>query len=164
MIKYRNFRTIDSRDYHEIFVEEGGFASKPIPAQVVMGADEEIDCGGKIMLPSFIDSHCHILPTGLDLLKLNLTACSTREEIMDSVRDRNRSQPDGWLLAVQYDHNKFADGQHLTVHDLDAISDSRPILLRHYNGHCSVANSTALKRAGVTNETPNPSGGEFVRD
>ena len=116
------------------------------------------------MLPGFIDSHCHILPTGLDLLKLNLTACSTREEILAAVSDRHHSQPEGWLLAVQYDHNKFADGQHLTLSDLDRISSSRPILLRHYNGHCSVANSVALGLAGVTPGSRNPSGGEFVRD
>ena len=123
-----------------------------------------IDCQGKTMLPGFVDAHCHILPTGLDLLKLNLTSCSTKEEILDTVRDRHQNQPDGWLLAVQYDNNKFADGQHLTVHDLDRISNQRPILLRHYNGHCSIANSVALAEANVTEETKNPSGGEFGRD
>jgi predicted amidohydrolase YtcJ len=134
------------------------------PSAHVSEAEATIDCQGKTMLPGFIDSHCHILPTGLDLLKLNLTQCSTREQILDMVRDRHEEQPEGWLLAVQYDNNKFADGQHLSVHDLDAISSSRPILLRHYNGHCSVANSVALALAGVDRATPNPSGGEFCRD
>ena len=74
MIKYRNFRTLESEAYHEIFVEDGLFASKPIPAKVLTEVNDVIDCRGKLMLPGFIDSHCHILPTGLDLLKLNLTA------------------------------------------------------------------------------------------
>ena len=164
MIKIRNFRTLARAEYHEMFVEDGLFASDPIPAQVDLMGETEVDCGGKILLPGFIDSHCHFLPTGLDLLKLNLTACSTREEILDAVRDRHQSQPESWLLAVQYDHNKFADGEHLSMVELDAISSSRPILLRHYNGHCSVANSVAFAMAGVTEETPNPSGGEFGRD
>lgn len=164
MIRYKNFRTLDRNEYHELYVEDGRFASKPIPAKVLTEVDEEVDCGGKTLLPGFIDSHCHILPTGLDLLKLNLTQCSTREEILDMVRDRHRTHPDGWLLAVQYDNNKFADGLHLSKDDLDQISSTRPILLRHYNGHCSVANSEALRLAKVDESTPNPSGGEFVRD
>ena len=164
LTKLFNFRLLGNDAYHEIFVEDGLFASDPIPAQIDLMGETEVDCGGKILLPGFIDSHCHILPTGLDLLKLNLTACSTREEILDAVRDRHRAQPDGWLLAVQYDHNKFADGEHLTMGQLDEISSSRPILLRHYNGHCSVANSVAFALAGVNQETPNPSGGEFGRD
>jgi len=143
-------------------VEDGRVVVAPSPE--VPEASAVIDCQGRTMVPGFIDSHCHILPTGLDLLKLNLTQCSTREQILDLVRDRHQDQPDGWLLAVQYDHNKFEDGQHLTVHDLDSISNNRPILLRHYNGHCSVANTVALQLAKVTEDVVNPSGGEFCRD
>ena len=164
LTKLKNFKLVGNDAYHEMFVEDGFFASDPIPAKVDLGGDHDIDCGGKILLPGFIDSHCHVLPTGMDLLKLNLTACSTPEAILDAVSDRHGSHPDGWLLAVQYDNNKFADGQHLTLRQLDAISATRPILLRHYNGHCSVANSVALRLAGVTEATPNPSGGEFGRD
>lgn len=145
-------------------VEDGRVLIAPTSSSVYGAVDEVIDCGGKKLLPGFVDAHCHVLPTGLDLLKLNLTDCSTREQILEMVLDRHGEQPDGWLLAVQYDHNKFADGVHLTRDDLDAISSSRPILLRHYNGHCSVANSMALRMAGVKEDTPNPSGGEFVRD
>ncbi len=143
-------------------VEDGRVVVAPSPEVPQAGAI--IDCQGRTMVPGFIDSHCHILPTGLDLLKLNLTQCSTREQILDIVRDRHQEQPDGWLLAVQYDHNKFEDGHHLTIQDLDAISTERPILLRHYNGHCSVANSVALALAKVTEDIANPSGGEFCRD
>jgi hypothetical protein len=164
LTKLNNFRLIGHSGYHEMFVEDGVFASDPIPAKVDLMGETEVECGGKILIPGYIDSHCHVLPTGMDLLKLNLTECSTREHILDMVRQRHSTHPDGWLLAVQYDHNKFADGVHLTLHDLDAISSDRPILLRHYNGHCSVANSVAMQMAGFTEATPNPGGGEFGRD
>ncbi len=147
-----------------MLVEDGRVVMAPTHQGLESVADQTLDCGGKVLLPGFIDAHCHILATGRDLLKLNLTACNTPEAVLDAVRDRHLTQPDGWLLAVQYDNNKFADGAHLTRHDLDKVSSERPILLRHYNGHCSVANSMALRLAKVDETTPNPSGGEFVRD
>lgn len=114
--------------------------------------------------PGWIDSHSHIIPTGLDLLKLNLRPCTNRQEVLDAVADWNRSNPEGWLHAVQYDQTKFEGAKHLTKHDLDKISADRPILLRHSNGHASVANSAALAAAGITKVTEDPNGGEFVRD
>ncbi len=120
------------------------------------------DHGGRRIVPAFVDSHCHILPTGLDLLKLHLGPASTKDEVLDLVRERHARGPEGWLHAVHYDQNRY--GTHLTRHDLDAISDARPILLRHVNGHASVANSVALRAAGVDRETPDPAGGEYLRD
>ncbi|RYE81136.1 MAG: amidohydrolase, partial [Myxococcales bacterium] len=120
------------------------------------------DHGGRRIIPAFVDNHCHILPTGLDLLKLHLGPASTKEEVLDLVRDRHRETPEGWLHAVHYDQNRY--GAHLTRHDLDAISDARPILLRHVNGHASVANTAALRAAGVDRDTPDPTGGEYLRD
>lgn len=120
------------------------------------------DHGGRRIIPAFVDSHCHVLPTGLDLLKLHLGPASTKDELLDLVRERRRAQPEGWLHAVHYDQNRY--GAHLTRHDLDAIGDARPILLRHVNGHASVANTAALRAAGVDRDTPDPTGGEYLRD
>lgn len=145
-------------------IENGRVLVAPTAGILSEVVDNVEDCQGKTLYPGYIDNHCHILPSGLDLLKLDLRKCSTREEILDAVSTRNQTHPEGWLLAIQYDHNKFADGIHITRFDLDRISSSRPILLRHYNGHCSVANSEALRLAGVNESTPDPEGGEFVRD
>lgn len=123
-----------------------------------------MDLKGMTVLPKFIDAHCHILPGGLDLQKLHLGAFSTKSDVLDAVRERNRSHPDGWLMAVHYDQTKFPDGSHLSRHDLDAIDAERPILLRHVNGHASVANSAALRAAGVDSSTPDPKGGTYIRD
>lgn len=116
-------------------------------------------------MPALFDSHCHILPTGRDLAALPLGNLATQEAMLAAVEERHASLPPGqWLLAVHYDQNRFPDGQHLSRADLDAISADRPILLRHQNGHASVANSAALKAAGVDEQTPDPSGGTYVRD
>lgn len=132
---------------------------------------ERVDLSGKFLYPAFVDAHCHILPTGLDMQKLHLGQAGTKEEVLDLVRDRVRDhvrdhvrdQGEGWVHAVHYDQNRFPDGAHLTRFDLDSISADRPILLRHVNGHAGVANSAALTAAGVTVDTPNPSGGEYGR-
>jgi predicted amidohydrolase YtcJ len=125
----------------------------------------EIDLAGDWLLPGFIDAHCHILPTGLDLQKLHLGRCSTPEEVLDAVRDRHQElPPEQWLHAVHYDQTKFPTGEHLHRDALDAITGDRPIVLRHSNGHASVANSAALRAAGVDERTPDPKGGTFVRD
>lgn len=111
----------------------------------------------------YYDCHCHFLPAGIDLLRLNLSSAWTHEEVLRLVEDAHRRQPDGWLLATQYDQTKY-DGVHLTRFELDEISRDRPILLRHSNGHASVANSAALAAASVSPNTPDPSGGTFRRD
>lgn len=129
------------------------------------GEIEWEDLRGHWLLPGFIDSHCHILPTGLDLQKLNLGGCSSREDVLDAVRQRHGELPVGeWLHAVHYDQTRFFDGVHLTLAELDPISAERPILLRHVNGHASVANSAALRMAGVQPDVEDPKGGEYVRD
>ena len=123
---------------------------------------EKVDHGGKTLLPRFIDNHCHILPTGLDLRSLPLGKAETAEEVLDLVRDRHRSHPQGWLMAVHYDNNRY--GRHIACNELDRISKDRPILLRHASGHAGVVNSAALSEAGVHESTPDPAGGTFVRD
>ena len=112
---------------------------------------------------AFVDNHCHILPTGFDLAALHLGGTNSHAEVLDRLRDRHRSQPDGWLLAVHYDQNRY-EGVHLTATDLDKISPDRPILLRHVNGHAGVANRVALASANIVPESPDPAGGSFGRD
>jgi predicted amidohydrolase YtcJ len=154
--KFLNGRDLEGNRI-EFAVEGGRF--------VAGGADESVDLQGRIVLPGFIDSHCHIIPMGLDLRKLNLSGLDSRERVLDAVRDwHGRTDPSTWLLAVHYDQTRFSDGAHLTCHDLDRVVPERPVLLRHSNGHASVANSAALKRAGVGPETPDPPGGAYGRD
>jgi predicted amidohydrolase YtcJ len=157
---YRNGRGRDGSRL-ELLVEAGRFLEV---GPRVGEANAEEDLGGLLVLPAFVDSHCHILPMGLDMLKLDLSGLTTPEEVLEAVRDRARGLgPGDWLLAVQYDQNRFATGEHLTRADLDSVLPDRPALLRHANGHASVANSAALQAAGVTDQTPDPEGGEYRR-
>lgn len=158
-----NFRWYEDGSSQSMLVEEGLVVARG--PEVGGTADATRDLGGATLHPSFVDSHCHILPTGLDLQKLNLGPFSTPEEVLQAVFERNQTEPeDQWLRAVWYDQTKFPSGEHLTRHDLDKISSTRPIVLRHVNGHASIANTAALESAGISDDTPDPEGGTFVRD
>ncbi|MCW5939328.1 MAG: amidohydrolase [Fimbriimonadaceae bacterium] len=154
--KFMNGRDM-SGNLVEFAVEGGRFVDGEGP--------ETVDLQKRTVLPGFVDSHCHIIPMGLDLQKLNLSGLGSREQVLDAVLEwHSRTDSSTWLLAVHYDQTRFSDGAHLTCHDLDRVVPDRPVLLRHSNGHASVANSAALKRAGVGPETPDPPGGAYGRD
>lgn len=160
---YTNFRWAFTGETQEMLVEDGRVIRRGHKHQGER-PQQIIDLGGKLLMPAFIDSHCHILPTGLDLQKLFLGSCSTQGEVLGAVRDALRQvEPGKWLLAVHYDQTKFPDGKHLSRSDLDAISSKTPILLRHVNGHASVANSAALQAARIREDEKDPPGGHFER-
>ncbi len=159
---YTNFTWAFDGTSQEIRVRDG----RVVDRGSHVGATGEIhDLGGAQLAPAFVDAHCHILPAGLDMQKLNLGPATSPEEVLDLVRQRHAElEPGQWLMSVQYDQTKFPGGTHLTRHALDAISDDRPILLRHSNGHASIANSATLQAAHVNKDTRDPKGGTYVRD
>lgn len=145
--------------------DDGLVVAREPSGKLHKAATKVVEAQEKWLLPKFVDAHCHILPMGLDLAKLNLGRCTKASEVLDAVRDYDRTLETGeWLLAVHYDQTKFSGAQHLSRHDLDQISTARPILLRHVNGHASVANTAALQAAGVSDDTRDPAGGTFARD
>jgi len=166
-MRYVNFKWGLTGEHQCMEVENGRVVSRtPLQSYELESASRSgvVDLGGRFLLPSFIDAHCHILPTGLDLKRLYLGNATSRDEVLQLVRENHVDKPDGWLQAVHYNQTKFEDGEHLTRHDLDKISSTRPILLEHVNGHATVANSAALAAAGVTDATTDPAGGHYRRD
>ena len=157
---FRNGRTLRGEPI-AFGVQDGRFAAVG-PEIALPGA---IDLEGATVLPGFVDAHCHIMPTGFDLSRLHLGPCESSQDVLDLVRSRVDEVPPGeWLLAVHYDQNKFEGLRHLHRDELDAVTGNTPTLLRHVNGHASVANSAALRAAGVDDATTDPKGGTYVRD
>jgi predicted amidohydrolase YtcJ len=157
---YTNFRWGLTGERQEMLVD-GTVVARDTALDAT--ADNLQDLGGRWLLPAFVDAHCHILPTGLDLKKLFVGSATTHEEVLALLRQHHEQNPDGWLLAVHYDQNRYPGAAHLTRDQLDTVSKTRPILLRHTNGHASVANSAALQAAGIDENTPDPAGGQFLR-
>ena len=86
-------------------------------------------------------------------------------EIVQGVAARARELPAGsWVHGRGYDDNKLAERRHPNRHDLDEAAPNHPVIIVNGSGHMCAVNSLALKLAGVTRDTPDPSGGHIVRD
>jgi hypothetical protein len=126
------------------------------------------DMQGLTIVPGFNDCHMHILPYGLDLARADLSPAagvtSVSELIVALQRWREQNPQSEWALGNRYDQNTFPGAAHPTRWELDAAFPDHPVYLIQTSKHGATANSAALRRAGVTRETPDPPGGEIVRD
>lgn len=161
---YCDFHWTPTGERQNLWVREGRVIERGPNVGAPDGV-ERVSLAGKWVLPQFVDAHCHILPAGLDLLRIPVEAFTSREDLLEHLRECGRNLAEGqWLVGVHYDQNRFPDGLHLTRAELDRVASDRPAILRHASGHASVANSAALRAAGIQENEPDPQGGAFVRD
>lgn len=120
-----------------------------------------IDAARYTVLPGFIDCHCH--PRGIsELFEANANV-RTVAELQANLRARVANTPEGyWIVGAMFDDTKL--DKRLAIADLDAVSTRHPIAVNHRGGHTSWYNTKAFELAGVTRDTPDPTGGRFVRN
>ncbi|MFQ5704967.1 MAG: amidohydrolase [Gemmatimonadales bacterium] len=130
-----------------------------------------IDLDGKLAIPGFIESHGHFLGVGDANLQLKLMDVANWDEIVSMVAAVVGDAQPGELIRGRGWHQEKWDKrpanavQGLPRHDaLSAVSPNNPVILRHASGHASFANAKAMEMAGITRDTPNPPGGQIVRD
>ncbi len=124
-----------------------------------------IDLQGKRVTPGFNDSHVHFLDGGMGLASVQLRDARTPEEFRDRIRDFAAKAPKGrWILNGNWDHENWNPPALPTRQLIDAVTPDNPVFINRLDGHMCLANSLALKLAGVTRETPDPAGGTIVRD
>ncbi|WP_282266684.1 amidohydrolase [Stenotrophomonas sp. PS02298] len=134
---------------------------------------QQINLQGHTLTPGFIDAHGHVSGVGLQALSANLLPAPDGEgnsipalqKIMREFR-AHPSTPEGYkvLIGFGYDDSQLVEQRHPTRQDLDAIATDIPIILMHQSGHLGAYNSKALEMAGITANTPNPSGGVIRRE
>jgi predicted amidohydrolase YtcJ len=134
-------------------------------------ATQVIDLGGKLAIPGFIDSHAHFTSIGRAKMQLDLVKAKNWDEIIAMVAEAvENAQPGEWILGRGWHQEKWDKVPEPNVdglpyhHDLSKVSPDNPVLLSHASGHASYANAKAMELAGITKETPDPPGGEIVRD
>lgn len=124
-----------------------------------------IDLRGKTVVPGLTDSHCHIFGIGERELTLNLEGTNTLEDFLAKVKERVAKTERGkWVTGRGWIETFWKPPQFPTRADLDKIAPDNPVFLTRADGHAAIANSAALRIAKIEKETPNPFGGEILRD
>ncbi|MES2032629.1 MAG: amidohydrolase [Pseudomonadota bacterium] len=125
----------------------------------------EIDLKGAVAFPGFVDSHVHLTGVGLREMTLNLDHVTSLAALVAAVKAWDAANPGtepltgrGWI-ETHWPEKRFP-----TRADLDAISTTRPIVLQRADGHAVALNTSALRLAGITRETRDPTGGRIERD
>ena len=123
---------------------------------------ETVDVGGRTLLPGFIDAHGHVIELGRDALQLELVGTSSLSDLQQRLRSYAAQRPEAkWILGAGWNQELWPDKRFPTAADLDAAVGDRPVVLTRVDGHALVANSAAMKAAGVTSQTPAPAGGRI---
>lgn len=124
-----------------------------------------VDLKGKTVVPGFTDAHCHLAGVGQREMVLNLEGTTSLEGLLATIKQRvDRAKPGEWIIGRGWIETFWTPPVFPTCSDLDRVSPHNPVFLQRADGHGAVANSLVLKMAGITKETPNPAGGEIMRD
>ena len=130
-----------------------------------------VDLAGRLAVPGLIEGHGHFMGLGSSKMVLNLRDVKNWDEIVAMVAAAaSEAQPGAWILGrgfhqAKWDKPPVPNVQGFPVHEaLSKVSPNNPVWLTHASGHAGFANAEALRLAGVTKTTPNPSGGEILKD
>jgi predicted amidohydrolase YtcJ len=124
-----------------------------------------IDLHGQFVMPGFNDAHVHIGQSALAKLAVSFKGVRSLAEFQQRVRESLKDhQPGEWITGFGWDQTLWPDKRDPTREDLDAVSTANPMFFSRVDGHVAVANSLALKLAGVSRETADPPAGRIVRD
>jgi hypothetical protein len=143
---------------------------------VAVGADKEIkilggprtrtiDAKKRLILPGFNDAHVHFLSGGFQLASVNLRDADSPQEFAERIRLFVERLPAGrWITGGDWDHERWPNANLPSRDLIDRYTPNTPVFVSRLDGHMALANSLALRLAGVTRQTLDPTGGVIVRD
>ncbi|MEZ4427290.1 MAG: amidohydrolase [Nannocystaceae bacterium] len=128
-------------------------------------ATRVLDLEGGVATPGLTDAHAHLAGLGRHLEDVDLTGARSQAELIARVQAHAARHPgDGWITGRGWDQNLWPGGEMPTHHALSDALPGRAVWLRRVDGHAGLASRRALELAGVTRDTPDPPGGELLRD
>ena len=124
-----------------------------------------IDLKGRFVVPGLADSHAHFIDGGFQLLSVDLKDAPSEQEFVRRIADKAKTLPPGrWMLGGDWDEEAWASEKLPDRRLIDAVTPNTPVFISRYDGHAALANSLAMRLAGVTKDTQAPAGGVIVRD
>jgi predicted amidohydrolase YtcJ len=134
-------------------------------ARYVGPKTELLNAGGGLIMPGFTDGHTHFIDGGFQLASVNLRDAATPREFVRRLKEyAAKLNPGEWITGGDWDHTLWP-GWPLPHHEwIDSVTPNNPVFVNRLDGHMALANSAAMKAAGVTNATTAPVGGEIPRD
>ena len=146
-----------------------------------VGSNEEIqqlitpdtivhDLHQQTMIPGIIDAHGHYPGQGISAIGLNLNSppighVKSIQQALEAIKQKAQTIDKGqWIIGYGYDDTVFTENRHFNRAELDKIAPDHPVFLIHISAHMGVVNSAGLKRLNIDENTPNPMGGEYVKD
>src|SRR5579859_3443849 len=124
-----------------------------------------VDLGGHFVMPGFNDAHTHLASGGEEKMHVELMGTKSLEEMKQRLAAgvKNRA-PGEWLIGRGWDETKWTEQKLPSRQDLDAVTGDHPAFCTRADGHAGVANTAAIKAAGITRDTPDPKGGKVDHD
>jgi len=158
----------EKQPYAEAVVVEGNkisfVGSNEEAKKLIDASTNVIDLNGKLMLPGFIDDHVHFITGGFYLLGIDLRPANSTHEFRNILKDYIDKYPNKWITGGYWDHEKWEKKDLPTKEMIDDITPNTPVFVERLDGHMGLANSYALKLAGVTKDIKSPDGGLIVKD
>jgi predicted amidohydrolase YtcJ len=124
-----------------------------------------IDLKGQALYPGMVDAHAHLSDIGFRELEFNLEGVKSLAELKARLAERAANTPAGeWIVGAGWIESRWTPARFPTRADLDAVTQSHPVVLRRADGHALVANTLALERAGIKRTSADPEGGQIAKD
>lgn len=165
----RIYTADDSRPLVEAFAVRGNrivFTGSAREAATLKGAATRVvDAGGRTVIPGMVDAHAHFAGLAQTLRAVDLVGTKSVTEVIARVQAKAATLPKGtWITGRGWDQNAWGDTRFPTHDALSAAVPDHPVLLTRVDGHANFVNAAAMKLAGVTAATKDPSGGKIQRD
>lgn len=136
----------------------------------ITGSVQVIDLQGLTLIPGIVDAHSHFPASGIRNVSVDLSPppvgkTNSLPVLLEQISEATkRTDTSDWLLGFNYDNTVLANGEHPTREQLDLIAPDHPVYCWHNSGHMGVANSQALLRLAINENSVAPVGGSLGRD